>query len=75
MTEQQAGKIANILLGVAAVGAAYYILKTPSLRRAAWQLARTSMSSTAPGWLWLETQRAWEASAPAAQSGPAARAL
>ena len=48
MTEHQAERTANIVLGLAAAGAAYYILKTPKLRRLAWGLVRTAAVSTGP---------------------------
>ena len=35
MTEDNARTVANVILGAAALGVAYYILKTPSLRRLA----------------------------------------
>ena len=60
MTEPQAERLANILLGIAAAGAAFYILKTPSLRRMAWGLARTAMTSRGPAWLLAETRRGWD---------------
>jgi hypothetical protein len=63
MTEHQAERIANVLLGLAAAGAAYYILKTPQLRRTAWGLVRTAAVSSGPGWLIAETIRGWDAGA------------
>ena len=60
MTEHQAERTANILLGLAAAGAAYYILRTPKLRRLAWGLVRTAAVSTGPGWLIAETMRGWD---------------
>lgn len=62
MTEDQARTAANILIGAAAIGAAYYILRTPSLRRLAWQLARTALVTSAPAWLMREAQQAWQES-------------
>jgi hypothetical protein len=50
------------LIGVAAVGAAYFVLRTPALRRVAWQLARTAIVTTAPAWLMNEARRAWNES-------------
>jgi hypothetical protein len=61
MTERQAETIANVVLGVAAVGAAVYVLKTPSLRRIAWGLARTAMTAVGPAWLMAEARRGWAA--------------
>jgi len=62
MSEEQAERVANILIGVAAFAAAYFILRTPPLRRMAWQLARTAIVTTGPGWLMAEARRAWNES-------------
>ena len=62
MTEERAETIATVLIGVAAAGAAFYILKTPSLRRRVWQATRTMVITTGPAWLATEARRAWQAS-------------
>ena len=62
MTERQAEKIANLVVGAAAVGAAVYVLKTPALRRLAWGLARTALTAVGPAWLMAEARRGWAAS-------------
>lgn len=68
MTEERAEQIATVLIGVAAVGAAFYILKTPSLRRMLWQVTRTMVTTTGPVWLAAEAKRAWhESSNPGSQ--------
>ena len=59
MTESQARKTANIVLGLAAAGAAYYVLRTPPLRRMAFRLAGLALTGTLPAWLSGEVQRAW----------------
>jgi hypothetical protein len=59
MTEAQARTTANIVLGVAIAGAAFYILRTPQLRRAAFQLAGAALTGTVPAWLSAEVKRAW----------------
>jgi uncharacterized protein (DUF2236 family) len=59
MTEDNARKVANVLLTVAALGAAYYVLKTPPLRRMAWRLAVTALTGTLPAWFGREMQHAW----------------
>ena len=70
MTEPQAERVANILLGIATAGAAFYILKTPSLRRMAWGLARTAVTASGPAWLLAETRRGWDdRTAPAPSTG------
>ena len=63
MTEDAARRLANVLLGAAAVGAACYVLRTPPLRRAAWRLAVTALTSTLPVWLGGEVRHAWADSA------------
>jgi hypothetical protein len=59
MTEAQARKTANVILGVAAVGAAYYILRTPPLRRMAFKLAAVAITGKIPAWFGDEVRRAW----------------
>jgi hypothetical protein len=63
MTQQQAERVANIVLGLAAAGAGYYILKTPQLRRIAWGLLRTAVVGSGPAWLIAETMRGSDAGA------------
>jgi hypothetical protein len=60
MTEERAETIATVLVGVAAVGAAVYVLKTPALRRVLWQAVRTMVITTGPAWMAAEAQRAWQ---------------
>ena len=72
MTESSADKVASIAIGVAAVGAAYYVLRTPHLRRLAWRLGVAALTGTIPAWVSREIKDGWEASgrpAPAAHSG------
>ena len=64
MTEASAEKVANVLIGAAIVGAAYYVVKTPSLRKIAWRLAVAAATGTIPAWLTQEIRNGWEASAP-----------
>jgi hypothetical protein len=59
MTEAQARQTANILIGAAAIGAACVIVRTPALRRLAWQLVRTAIGTTGPVWLMNEVRHAW----------------
>jgi hypothetical protein len=63
MTESSAEKVANVLIGTAAIGIAYYVLKTPPLRRAAWRLAVAALTGTIPAWVTHEIRNGWEASA------------
>lgn len=62
MTESTAEKVATVLIGVAAAGAAWYVLRTPSLRRAAWRLAAASLTGTIPAWFREEIEAGWQAS-------------
>jgi hypothetical protein len=63
MTDDTRGALADLaLIGVAAV-ATYYVARTPSLRRAAWQLLKYGLFTAAPTFLWQETTRAWAESA------------
>jgi len=64
MTEPQAEKVANIVIGLLAAGGAIYVLRNPSLRRMLWGLARTTIAGTAPAWLIAETRNAWDKSRP-----------
>jgi hypothetical protein len=59
MTEDRARSIANVLMGLAAAGAAFSILRTPALRRAAFQLAGAALTGTVPAWLNGEIRKAW----------------
>jgi len=63
MTEAQARKAANVVLGLAAAAAAYYVLRTPSLRGAAFRLVGAAVTGTLPAWFGRELQRAWAESA------------
>jgi hypothetical protein len=59
MNEASAQKLANVLIGAAVVGAAYYVVRTPSLRRLAWRLAVTAATGSLPAWLRQEVERGW----------------
>jgi hypothetical protein len=72
MRQEQAERFANVLIGVAVAGAAYYVLREPSRRRVAWDLVRHAAGGTVPGWLIAEALRAWNAAAP---EGPRQAAL
>ena len=63
MTQQDATRIANVIIGVAAVGAAWYVVRTPPLRRRAWSLATTALVTTLPAWFERELRQAWAESA------------
>jgi hypothetical protein len=59
MTEQTAKTIANVVLGAAALGAAYVVVKTPQLRRLAIGLVAAALTGPVPAWLSRELQHAW----------------
>jgi uncharacterized membrane protein len=62
MTQSSAEKVATVVIGVAAAGAVYYVLKTPQLRRAAWRLSLAALTGTIPAWVSHEIKASWEAS-------------
>ena len=64
MTEQTARTAASIVIGAAAAGALYLILRDPRLRRAAAQAARLALTSALPAYLQREVRQAWAASSP-----------
>ena len=59
MTDDNARKLANLILGAAALGVAYYVVKTPPLRKLAWRLAVTAVTGTLPAWFNRELRQAW----------------
>jgi hypothetical protein len=59
MTEKTAQRIADVALGAVALGAAYYIIRTPPLRRFAVGLAMTALTGAIPAMLTRELQQAW----------------
>ncbi len=59
LDEDTARTIANVVVGAAALGAVVLILRTPTLRRLAFGLARTALTVTLPAWLSHEVQTAW----------------
>ena len=61
MTEQQARKVADAVMAMAAVAAAIVVLRSPKLRRMAWQLARQSAAPLA-AWTAITVRQAWDES-------------
>ena len=59
MTDETARRVANVILGAAALGAAFYIARTPPLRRAAWRLAVAAVTGSIPAWFAREVRDAW----------------
>lgn len=72
MTHSTSEKLADVALGVAVTGAAFYVLKTPSLRRLAWRFAVIGVTRTLPAWFRREISNAWEESG---HTGSADRAI
>lgn len=64
MREETARTIANVVVGAAVVAAAVVIVRTPTLRRLAFGLARTAIVTGIPAWLAREVKAAWQASGP-----------
>jgi len=62
MTQSSAEKLANVVIGAAVAGAAYYVIKTPSLRRLAWRLTLISLTGTLPAWFRREIVEGWHES-------------
>ena len=63
MTQSSADKLANVVIGAVAVGATYYVFKTPPLRRLAWQLTLATVTGIIPAWITQEIRASWEAAA------------
>ena len=74
MTDSSAQKVANVLIGVAVVGAAYYVARTPSLRRLVWRLALTAATGSVPAWFRQEIEHEWAESGRRAEARQRAQA-
>jgi uncharacterized protein (DUF2236 family) len=59
MNDDRADQVANVLLAAAAVGIAFYVARTPPLRRLAWRLMVTAVTGALPAWIGREVQHAW----------------
>jgi hypothetical protein len=57
--EETARTVANVVMATAALGAAVVVLRTPALRRLAFGLARTAITTGIPLWLTKEVKDAW----------------
>jgi len=66
MTEQQARTTANLVIAAAAIGAAVIVLRSPALRRLAWQLARQYAGAPLAAYVATTVRDAWDASGPPA---------
>ena len=63
MTEKQARTVANGIMAAAALGAAIVVLRSPKLRRMAWQMARHYARGPLAVWAAGSVRDAWNASA------------
>jgi hypothetical protein len=63
MTEDQARKSANVLMAAAVLGAAVVVLRSPRLRRIAWQMARQYAMGPVALYAAATVRDAWDASA------------
>jgi hypothetical protein len=66
MTPRRARTVANVVLGLAGVAAAYAVVTTPSLRRLAVRATRVWLGASVPVFLLSQVRQAW------AESGRAA---
>jgi hypothetical protein len=64
MTEQQARTTANAIMAAMAVGAVVIVLRSPSLRRLAWNLTKDYAKGPLPLLAAMTVRDAWERSAP-----------
>jgi hypothetical protein len=64
VTEQQARTAANLVMAAAALGAAVFILRTPSLRKLAWRLVKQYADGPLPAAAAIAVREAWDASGP-----------
>jgi hypothetical protein len=60
MTHKQAETTANVLLIAAAAAGAYVVLRTPKLRRLAWQIARQYATGPLAVWGAELVREAWQ---------------
>jgi hypothetical protein len=63
MTEKQARTVANGIMAGAALGAAIFVLRSPKLRRMAWQMARQYARGPLAVWAAGSVRDAWNKSA------------
>jgi hypothetical protein len=72
MTDATAEKLTDLAFGAAVAGGLFYVLRTPSVRRAAWRMAVTGLTRTIPAWLGHEILQAWHESGRSIGERPAA---
>lgn len=69
MTEEQARKTANVLMGAAAIGIAAFILRSPARRRLVWRLAREFAAGPLAVYASSLVRDAWDQSGQVRRSG------
>jgi hypothetical protein len=74
VTEKQARTTANVVMAAAALGAAVFVMRTPKLRRLAWQLARQYATGPLAVWAAGTVRNAWDESASTSARPEEARA-
>jgi len=74
VTEKQARVAANVVMAAAALGAAVIVIRSPKLRRLAWQMARQYATGPLAVWTAGTVQDAWDASASTSARQPDGRA-
>ena len=62
MTEAHARTAADVVIAAAVIGAAVVILRSPKLRRMAWQLARQYAGGPLAAWTAVTVRDAWDES-------------
>jgi hypothetical protein len=62
VTEKQARTTANVVMAAAALGAAVFVLRSPKLRRLAWQMARQYATGPLAVWTAGTVRQAWDES-------------
>jgi hypothetical protein len=62
VTDTQARVTANVVMAAAALGAAVFVLRSPKLRRLAWQMARQYTAGPLAAWT-TAVRQAWDDSA------------
>jgi hypothetical protein len=62
MTEERARQVANVVMAAAALAAAVIVLRSPKLRRMAWDLARQYVAGPGARWTAAAVRGAWDES-------------
>jgi hypothetical protein len=68
VNEDTARTVANIVIGAAAIGVAVVVLRVPALRRLAFGLAKTAITTGIPAWIAHEVRTSWGESGRTADS-------